>query len=53
MSAQGTIVKYAEEHNVDTIIVGTRGMSEFAKQLLGSTAVGVVTYAHCTVIVVK
>jgi nucleotide-binding universal stress UspA family protein len=53
MSAQGTIVKYAEEHNVDVIVVGTRGMRGFAKQLLGSTALGVVTYAHCTVIVVK
>ena len=53
MSAQGTIVRYAEEHNVKAIVVGTRGMSGFAKQLLGSTALGVVTYAHCTVIVVK
>jgi nucleotide-binding universal stress UspA family protein len=53
MSAQGTIVKYAEEHNVEAIVVGTIGMSGFAKQLLGSTALGVVTYAHCTVIVVK
>jgi nucleotide-binding universal stress UspA family protein len=51
--AQGTIVKYAEEHNVDVIVVGTRGMSGSAKQLLGSVALGVVTYAHCTVIVVK
>jgi nucleotide-binding universal stress UspA family protein len=53
MSAQGTIVKYAEEHNLEVVVVGTRGMSGFAKQLLGSTALGVVTYAHCTVIVVK
>ena len=53
MSAQGTIVRYAKEHNVDAIVVGTRGTSGFAKQLLGSTALGVVTYAHCTVIVVK
>jgi nucleotide-binding universal stress UspA family protein len=53
MSAQETIVKYAEEHNVDLIVVGTRGISGFAKQLLGSTALGVVTYAHCTVIVAK
>jgi nucleotide-binding universal stress UspA family protein len=53
MSVQGTIVKYAQEHNADVIVVGTRGISEFAKQLLGSTALGVVTYAHCTVIVVK
>jgi nucleotide-binding universal stress UspA family protein len=53
MPAQGTIVKYAEEHNVEVIVVGTRGMSGFAKQLLGSTALGVVTCAHCTVMVVK
>jgi nucleotide-binding universal stress UspA family protein len=53
MSTQGTIVKYAEEHNMEVIVIGTRGISGFAKQLLGSTALGVVTYAHCTVIVVK
>jgi nucleotide-binding universal stress UspA family protein len=53
MSAQGTIVKYAEEHNMEVVVVGTRGTSGFAKQLLGSTALGVVTYAHCTVIVVR
>jgi nucleotide-binding universal stress UspA family protein len=53
MSAQGTIVKYAEEHNMEVVVLGTRGTGGFAKQLLGSTALGVVTYAHCTVIVVK
>ena len=36
-STEGTIIKYAEEHNVSAIVVGTRGMSGFAKQLLGST----------------
>ena len=53
MSTQGAIVNYAEENNVDAIVIGTRGMSGFAKQLLGSIALGVVTYAHCTVIVVR
>ena len=53
MPTQGAIVKYAEENKVDAIVVGTRGMSGFAKQLLGSIALGVVTYAHCTVIVVR
>jgi nucleotide-binding universal stress UspA family protein len=53
ISAERTIVKYAEENNVTAIVVGTRGMSGFAKQLLGSTALGVVTYAHCTVIVAR
>jgi hypothetical protein len=40
--------KVDEEHNVDVIVVGTRSMSGFAKQLLGSTALGVVTYTHCS-----
>ena len=34
MSAQGTIVRYAKEHNVDTIVVGTRGTSGFASSSL-------------------
>lgn len=47
------IVEYAENHNVDQIVVGSRGMSGIKKMLLGSTASGVVTYAHCPVMVVK
>lgn len=41
------------EHDIDAIIVGTRGTSEFAKQLLGRVALGVTTFAHCTMIVVR
>ncbi|MGA7977566.1 MAG: universal stress protein [Nitrososphaeraceae archaeon] len=48
-----SIVEYAEEHKIDLIVVGTRGMSGIKKMLLGSTASGVVTYAHCPVTVVK
>lgn len=47
------IIKYAEGHRIDLIVVGTRGMSGIKKMLLGSTASGIVTYAHCTVLVVK
>ena len=47
------IVEYAENHNVDQIVVGSRGISGIKKMLLGSTASGVVTYAHCPVMVVK
>lgn len=53
MPAEGTIVRYAQENDVDVIIIGTRGASGFAKQLLGSVALGVATFAHCTVIVVR
>ena len=39
--------------NTDIFFVGTSGRTGFSKQLLGSVASGVVTYAHCPVIVVK
>lgn len=52
-SIVGAIVDYAENQNVDLIVVGSRGLSGFKKILLGSTASGVVTYAHCPVLVVK
>ena len=53
MSEVGAIVTYAENENVDLIVIGSRGRSGFKKLLLGSTASGVVTYAHCPVLVVK
>lgn len=47
------IVEYAEKQDVDLIVIGTRGMSGLKRILLGSTSSGVVTYAHCPVLVVK
>ena len=49
----GGIVDYAEDKDVNLIVVGTRGKSGFKKVLLGSVAGNVVTYAHCPVLVVK
>ena len=48
-----SIVSYCENRGVDIIVVGTRGKSGFKKLLLGSVASGIVTYAHCPVLVVK
>lgn len=53
MKASGTIVNYAENTNVELIVVGTRGRTGFKRLLLGSVASDVVTYAHCPVLVVK
>jgi nucleotide-binding universal stress UspA family protein len=47
------ILEYAENEKTDLIIVGTRGNSKVKELLLGSVAEGVVTYAHCPVLVVK
>lgn len=47
------IISFAEKENVDLIVVGTKGRSAIKKLLLGSVSSGVVTYAHCTVMVVR
>ena len=47
------IVEYAENNNVDMIVIGSRGMTGFTKILVGSVASGVVTYSHCPVLIVK
>lgn len=47
------IVEYAEKNKVDMIVVGSRGLSGIKKMLIGSVASGVVTYAHCPVLVAK
>ena len=52
-SVSKEITEYAEDHKIDLIVVGTRGMTGIKKMLLGSTASEVVTYAHCPVLVVK
>ena len=52
-STSAAILNYAEQNNIDLIVMGTRGRSEFKKMLLGSTALGVLTYAHCPVMIVK
>jgi len=53
MSVDGTIVEYAESHDIDLIILGTKGRSGIKKLLLGSVATGVIKYATCPVMVVK
>ena len=52
-SIVSAIVEYAKNKNVDLIIIGTRGRSEFKKLLLGSVASGVIIHATCPVMIVK
>jgi nucleotide-binding universal stress UspA family protein len=52
-SIVGAVVDYAEHEGVDLIVIGSRGLSGFKKLLLGSVASGIVTYAHCPVLVIK
>jgi len=47
------IVGYADEKNIDLIVVGTHGRGALAHMLLGSVAEKVVRKAHCPVLTVR
>lgn len=47
------IVRYAEQHGIDHIVVGHRGHTMFERFLIGSVARQVIAYAHCAVTVVR
>jgi len=48
-----TIIQVAKDQQADLIVIGSRGLAGKTKSFLGSTASQVVTYAHCSVLVVK
>jgi len=47
------LVKFAEEHEIDEIVMGVRKMSPVGKLLFGSNARHVILHAHCPVVAVK
>ena len=53
ISITDVLVSYAESHNVDLIIMGSRGLGGFKKLLLGSVASGVSQHSKCPVLIVK
>jgi nucleotide-binding universal stress UspA family protein len=52
-SIAASILNYAEERDVNLIIIGTRGNSGLKKMLLGSVASDIVTYSYCPVLIIK
>jgi nucleotide-binding universal stress UspA family protein len=48
-----TIVKHAKDRRCDLIYIGTRGMSELGKALIGSTATKVLHISDVPVLLVK
>ena len=48
-----TIVKYADQNNVDLIVAGTGGTGGLGRMLLGSTVERILRLAHCPVLTFK
>ena len=47
------IVNAAHEEQTDLIVMGSRGMGDFKRFLLGSISDGVLHHAHCAVLIVR
>jgi nucleotide-binding universal stress UspA family protein len=52
-SISAAILDYGKREDIELIVIGSRGMTGFKRLLLGSIAYAVVTYAGCSVIVMK
>ena len=51
--AEDAIVRFAEEHGTDLIVMGSRGLGGFERMLLGSVSNYVAHHAHCPVLIVR
>lgn len=47
------VVRYAEKHSVDLVVVGSRGLGATGRFFLGSVSDGILHHAGCSVLVVK
>ncbi|HLR03542.1 MAG TPA: universal stress protein [Virgibacillus sp.] len=52
-NARQELIDYADEHAIDLIIIGSRGLGAFKGMLLGSVSQHVVQNARCDVLVIK
>lgn len=48
-----TVTRYAQEHGVDEIVIGTRGLSNLSNMLIGSVANKIIHQANVPVTLIK
>ena len=53
VAAAPALIRYAEEHDADLVVMGTHGRTGLRRMLLGSVAEEVVRWALCPVLVAK
>lgn len=52
-SPKKEIVNFAQEHDIDLIVIGVTGKGAFDRLVVGSTTAYVIDHARCNVLVVK
>ncbi|KGP72150.1 universal stress protein [Pontibacillus yanchengensis] len=52
-NAGAEICKYAKQHDIELIIIGSRGLGNVKELFLGSVSHNVVQHSHCPVLVIK
>lgn len=52
-SPKKEIVSFAQEHDIDLIVIGVTGKGAFDRLVVGSTTAYVIDHARCNVLVVK
>ena len=52
-SITDSLISYVDSHEIDLIVMGSRGLGGFKKLLLGSVASGVSQHSKCPVLIVK
>lgn len=52
-NAGDKVCEYSKDHEIDLIIVGSRGIGGVKKLLLGSVSMNIVRHAKCPVLVIK
>ncbi len=52
-NAGDKVCEYADDHEIDLIIVGSRGLGGVKKLLLGSVSTNIVHHATCPILIIK
>lgn len=52
-SVVSDIIEYSKKQSFNLIVIGTKGKTGLRRLLLGSVSQGVLTYAHCPVLLVR
>jgi len=47
------IIDYIEKNNIDLVVVGSRGLSQFRQLLVGSIASGLISYSKCPALIIR